>query len=80
MAAAAHDPEFAQRVGVPGKVAKDFNRADTGGPMLHAKRPSATPEPGPSDSDADDSAAAATKASPTDAKRVASMLRADARK
>jgi len=28
MAAAAHDPVFAKRVGVPGKVAKEFNRAD----------------------------------------------------
>ncbi len=30
MAAAAHNPEFAKRVGIPQKVAKDFNRADTG--------------------------------------------------
>ena len=28
MAAAAHDPEFAERVGVPMKVAKDFVKAD----------------------------------------------------
>jgi len=28
MAAAAHDPSFASRVGVPQKVAKEFNRAD----------------------------------------------------
>jgi hypothetical protein len=28
MAAAAHDPEFAERVGVPRKVAKEFNKAD----------------------------------------------------
>jgi hypothetical protein len=39
MAAAAHDPEFAAKVGIPQKVAKEFNRADTGGPMLHASRP-----------------------------------------
>lgn len=29
MAAAAHDPKFAKKVGVPQKVAKEFNRADT---------------------------------------------------
>lgn len=28
MAAAAHDPEFAKKVGIPQGVAKDFNRAD----------------------------------------------------
>jgi len=28
MAAAAHDPKFAKRVGVPQSVAKEFNRAD----------------------------------------------------
>ena len=28
MAGAAHDPVFAKKVGVPGKVAKDFNKAD----------------------------------------------------
>jgi len=27
-AAAAHDPAFAKKVGVPQKVAKEFNRAD----------------------------------------------------
>lgn len=30
MAAAAHDPKFAAKVGIPQKVAKDFNKADTG--------------------------------------------------
>lgn len=30
MAAAAHDPKFAKKVGVPTKVAKEFNKADTG--------------------------------------------------
>ena len=30
MAAAAHDPEFAKKVGVPQSVAKEFNEADTG--------------------------------------------------
>jgi hypothetical protein len=28
MAAAAHNPAFAKKVGIPPKVAKDFNRAD----------------------------------------------------
>lgn len=28
MAAAAHNPEFAEKAGVPQKVAKEFNRAD----------------------------------------------------
>ena len=30
MAAAAHDPKFAKRVGVPVSVAQDFNQADKG--------------------------------------------------
>lgn len=30
MAAAAHNPAFAKKVGVPVKVAKEFNKADTG--------------------------------------------------
>ena len=30
MAAAAHNPSFAKKVGVPVKVAKEFNKADTG--------------------------------------------------
>ena len=30
MAAAAHSPAFAAKVGIPTKVATDFNRADTG--------------------------------------------------
>jgi hypothetical protein len=29
MAAAAHDPKFAAKVGVPVKVAKEFNKADS---------------------------------------------------
>ena len=29
MAAAAHNPAFARKVGVPVSVAKEFNRADT---------------------------------------------------
>lgn len=35
MAAAAHDPKFAKKAGVPVSVAKDFNQADKGGKMLH---------------------------------------------
>jgi len=34
MAAAAHDPAFAKKTGVPQKVARDFNKADTGSRML----------------------------------------------
>jgi len=34
MAAAAHDPKFAKKVGVPSSVAKDYNKADTGTKML----------------------------------------------
>jgi hypothetical protein len=30
MAAAAHDPKFAKKVGIPVKVAKEFNKADIG--------------------------------------------------
>jgi hypothetical protein len=30
MAAAAHDPAFAKRVGIPQSVARDFNQADKG--------------------------------------------------
>jgi hypothetical protein len=30
MAAAAHNPAFAKKVGIPQKVAKEFNRADKG--------------------------------------------------
>lgn len=37
MAAAAHDPKFAKKTGVPQSVAKEFNAADKGGKMLKAK-------------------------------------------
>lgn len=30
MAAAAHDPKFAAKLGIPVKVAKEFNRSDVG--------------------------------------------------
>lgn len=35
MAAAAHDPAFAKKLGIPQTVAKDFNKADTGTKRLH---------------------------------------------
>lgn len=38
MAAAAHNPAFARKVGIPVKVAKEFNKADTGGPLLRKKK------------------------------------------
>lgn len=34
MAAAAHDPKFAAKVGVPVKVAKEFNKADSRSGLL----------------------------------------------
>jgi hypothetical protein len=37
MAGAAHDPKFAKKVGVPVKVAKEFNSADTGTGILNKK-------------------------------------------
>ena len=38
MAAAAHNPAFAKKVGVPTKVAKEFNRADKGTAILKSKK------------------------------------------
>ena len=38
MAAAAHNPAFAKKVGVPAKVAKEFNKADKGTGILRGKR------------------------------------------
>jgi hypothetical protein len=38
MAAAAHDPKFAKRVGVPMKVAKEFNKADAGTGIIKPKK------------------------------------------
>jgi hypothetical protein len=35
MAAAAHDPAFARKVGIPVKVAREFNQADKA--KAHAK-------------------------------------------
>jgi len=34
MAAAAHDPAFAKRVGIPQSVATEFNQADKGSKLL----------------------------------------------
>jgi hypothetical protein len=34
MAAAAHDPAFAEKVGIPQSVAREFNQADKGGRLL----------------------------------------------
>jgi len=38
MAAAAHDRKFAAKVGVPQRVAKEFNRVDRGSALLKGKR------------------------------------------
>ena len=38
MAAAAHDPKFAQRVGIPQSVAREFNQADKGKKLAEAMR------------------------------------------
>lgn len=38
MAAAAHNPEFAKKAGVPVKVAKEFNRADKGKKLAQAMK------------------------------------------
>ena len=38
MAAAAHDPKFAKKVGVPVSVARDFNQADKGKRLAEAMK------------------------------------------
>lgn len=38
MAAAAHSPAFAKKVGIPQKVAKEFNRADIGRYVPQSKK------------------------------------------
>lgn len=38
MAAAAHNPKFAKKVGIPPGVAKEFNQADKGTGILKKKR------------------------------------------
>jgi hypothetical protein len=47
MAAAAHDPKFARKVGIPQDVAKEFNRADKGTRLLsRAMKPKSLQERG----------------------------------
>lgn len=41
MAAVAHNPAFAKKVGIPQKVGKEFNKADKGTGILKAKKPKA---------------------------------------
>ena len=36
MAAAAHNPKFAKKIGIPMKVAVEFNQADKGGKLLRS--------------------------------------------
>lgn len=38
MAAAAHDPAFAKKVGIPRAVAKEFNRADAKRGILRKRK------------------------------------------
>ena len=38
MAAAAHDPKFAERAGIPQKVAREFNQADKGKKLAEAMK------------------------------------------
>lgn len=38
MAAAAHSPKFAKKMGIPAGVAKEFNSADKGTGILRKKR------------------------------------------
>ena len=38
MAAAAHDPKFAKRMGIPQSVAREFNQADKGKKLAEAMR------------------------------------------
>jgi len=38
MAAAAHNPQFAKKVGIPQGVAREFNQADKGTGILRKKK------------------------------------------
>ena len=38
MAAAAHNPQFAQRVGIPQTVAREYNQADKGKRLAEAMK------------------------------------------
>lgn len=42
MAAAAHDPAFAKKVGIPQGVAKEFNQADAGTGIIKPSHKAAT--------------------------------------
>jgi hypothetical protein len=44
MAAAAHNPAFAKRTGVPPSVAKEFNQADAKTGILRKKKKGAKPD------------------------------------
>lgn len=44
MAAAAHNPKFAKKVGVPQSVAKEFNQADKGTGLLRKAMQDGTQE------------------------------------
>lgn len=39
MAAAAHNPQFAKKMGIPSGVAKEFNKADARTGILRRKKP-----------------------------------------
>jgi hypothetical protein len=54
MAAAAHDPGFAVKVGVPQSVATDFNQADKGGRLLRQQLTAKALRKKPSDNDGDE--------------------------
>jgi hypothetical protein len=43
MAAAAHNPNFAKKVGVPIKVAQEFDQADARTGILKKRRPASSP-------------------------------------
>lgn len=46
MAAVAHDPKFAKKVGIPQSVGQEFNQADAGtGILSEAKRTQRGPRP-----------------------------------
>lgn len=38
MAASAHNPKFAKKMGIPPKVAREFNQADKGKGLLRRKK------------------------------------------
>jgi len=38
MAAAAHDPKFAKKAGIPTKIAKEYNQADKGPKLAKAMK------------------------------------------